>query len=86
MSRRIDQQRIAIGVGLRDALEPVVEPAPGLFSTMIGWPIWVETCSKTRRGTMSVVVPAPNVTTTCSAWTANCRRRPWRLLGQRQTL
>src|SRR5437899_856051 len=31
-----------------------------------GWPIWAETCSKTMRGTMSVVVPAPNGTMTWS--------------------
>src|SRR6476659_1944595 len=32
---------------------------------MIGCPSWIESCSNTMRGTMSVVVPAPNGTITC---------------------
>src|SRR5262245_8882804 len=42
----------------------MVLPAPARFSTTIGWPSCGDRCSNTTRGTMSVVLPAPNGTIT----------------------
>jgi hypothetical protein len=39
-----------------------VPPAPARFSTTIGWPSWLESWSKTSRGTTSTALPAPNGT------------------------
>ena len=43
---------------------PSVPPAPPRFSTITGWPIWVDTCSITARATMSTALPAVNGTIT----------------------
>jgi hypothetical protein len=39
-------------------------PAPGRFSTMMGWPTFAATCSNTVRGKRSVALPGANGTTT----------------------
>src|ERR1700761_3400127 len=39
---------------------PSVPPAPGRFSTTIGWPSSADSLSKNSRGTTSVALPAPN--------------------------
>src|SRR5690348_11354173 len=41
----------------------MVPPAPGRFSTMIGWPSCLASRSRTVRATMSVAAPAANGTT-----------------------
>src|SRR5262245_28437654 len=40
----------------------MVPPAPGRFSTTIGWPTCFDTCSSTMRPTMSFAAPAANGT------------------------
>src|SRR3954470_9120305 len=41
---------------------PIVPPAPGLFSTIAGWPQAAFSLSPTRRATTSVALPAVNGT------------------------
>jgi hypothetical protein len=42
---------------------PMVPPAPGLLSTITGWPIALASGSEIARATMSLAPPAANVTT-----------------------
>src|SRR6185295_15070408 len=39
---------------------PMVPPAPGRLSMMIGWPSCLESCSNTMRAVMSLALPAAN--------------------------
>src|SRR5262249_25102126 len=50
------------GSAFATAALPMVPPAPARFSTTIGWPSWLESWSKTSRGTTSTALPAPNGT------------------------
>ena len=51
-----------LGCALPTAVTPMVPPAPGRFSTTIGWLTCFDTCSSTIRPTMSLAAPAANGT------------------------
>ena len=51
------------GVALATCAAPKVAPAPGLFSTITGWPMAEESLVDTARASTSVVPPAGNGTT-----------------------
>src|ERR1700730_14844496 len=44
----------------------IVPPAPGLLSTMNGWPSWSDSCAATVRAITTVALPAGSGTTTCT--------------------
>ena len=53
-------QRVAVRRGLRGQRVPELPPAPGLFSTMIGWPIDFDILLSMMRLTTSLALPPAN--------------------------
>jgi len=47
-------------VALLATIVPVLPPAPGRFSTMIGWPMFLDILSNMMRLTTSLALPPAN--------------------------
>ena len=56
------------GLALATNSEPIFDPPPGLFSTMIGWPNSFSSFDATTRAKMSVGPPAAKLTIKRIGW------------------
>src|SRR5690606_33527184 len=65
------------GFALATAAVPTLPPAPGLFSTMNGWPSRLPSWSVTSRATTSGVEPGPNGTTTFTVMAGQAASWAW---------